>query len=128
MTVARFFLAPLLAASAAAAAEPQLLWSGPLYSEACTRLADNGVIESAAGARYGEITAIVTGDEATLAAARTCASAGAETAKLSELMREDGPQWQAFEASFATCLRDAGIAGNIGTPLIASTTSCAWPE
>ncbi|BCW89653.1 hypothetical protein sos41_28190 [Alphaproteobacteria bacterium SO-S41] len=127
MTVARFFLAPLLAATTAAAAEPQLLWSGPLYSEACTRLADNGMIESAAGARYGEITATVAGGEATLAAARTCASASAESAKLSELMNEDGPEWRAFEASFSACLADSGIAAKIGKPAIVSYTSCAWP-
>ena len=127
MTVAHFFLAPLLAASAAAA-EPQRLWSGPLYSEACTRLADNGMIESAAGARYGEITATVTGGEATLSVARTCASASAETAKLRELMTEDGPEWQAFEASFAVCVAEADIAAKIGRPAIVSYTTCAWPD
>ena len=128
MTVARFFLAMLLAPSTAMAAEPQLLWSGPLYSEACTRLAGNGMIESAAGSRYGEITATVAGDETTLTAARACAAANAETAKLRELMNEDGPEWQAFEASFAACLQDAGIAGAIGQPAIVSWTSCAWPD
>lgn len=127
MTVARFSFA-LLLATPAAASEPQLLWSGTLYSEACTRLADDGMIESAAGSRSGEITATVEGGDTVLAKARTCADASAETANLNELMSEDGPQWQTFEADFAACLTETGIAAKIGKPAIVSWTACAWPD
>jgi hypothetical protein len=128
MTVARFSLALLLAGTTATAAEPQLLWSGPLYSEACTRLAADGMIESASGARHGEITATIDGGEATLAAARTCAAISAESVNLHALMNENGPEWQAFEAAFAQCTTDRHITAAVGTPTLVSHTACAWPE
>jgi hypothetical protein len=128
MSVARFSLALLFTGTTATAAEPQLLWSGRLYSEACTRLADDGMIESAAGARSGEITATVAGGDASLAAARACAATSAEVANLNALMNEDGPEWQAFETGFTACIADRDIAPSIGPPTLASYTACAWPE
>ena len=91
------------------------------------RLGDDGVIESAAGSRSGDITATIEGGDAVLEAARACARSSAKAADLGALMNEDGPEWWAFKTGFAACLKDAGIAARVGQPALATYESCAWP-